>query len=392
MAGRGTDIKLGAGVADLGGLLVLGTERHESRRIDRQLRGRCARQGDPGESKFFISLEDNLMRLFANAGPISKMLENSFEEGDELEHPLLNISIENAQKKVEQQNFSIRKRLLQYDDVLNNQRGIIYEIRNEALTSDTPRDILDEMIDEEVTNRLETLPANPLASESYAELEHLVEWLNMTFPVGIHMDELTALAKQGAKDDENLETVRQFLVDRIKTAYDVKASLEDPESLIEIERFVIIRSIDRHWQDHLTEMEDLRKSVGLRSYGQKDPLNEYKSEAFRYFEELMANVREEICTAVFRSASNLEVFQRTINTLEKNVKQQGPVEGGGTLIDHMQAVAREQAKQEGKEVELPKPQEAPKPEPVKRDEPKVGRNDPCPCGSGKKYKKCCGAS
>ena len=391
MAGRGTDIKLGQGVPELGGLLVLGTERHESRRIDRQLRGRCARQGDPGESKFFISLEDNLMRLFANAGPISKMLENSFEEGDELEHPLLNISIENAQKKVEQQNFSIRKRLLQYDDVLNNQRGIIYEIRNDALTTDKPRDILDEMMEEEVVSRLEALPSNPLASESYAELEHLLDWMNMTFPIGVHMEEITSLHKSGAKDDENLEAVRAFLVERIKTAYDVKASMEEEESLINLERFVIIRAIDRHWQDHLTEMEDLRKSVGLRSYGQKDPLSEYKSEAYRYFEELMANVREEICTAVFRSASNLEVFQRTIASLGKNIKQQGPVEGGGTLIDLMQASAREQARQEGKNIELPQPQEAPKPVPVQREEPKVGRNDPCPCGSGKKYKKCCGA-
>jgi preprotein translocase subunit SecA len=205
------------------------------------------------------------------------------------------------------------------------------------------------------------------------------------------MEEITSLHKSGAKDDENLEAVRAFLVERIKTAYDVKASMEEEESLINLERFVIIRAIDRHWQDHLTEMEDLRKSVGLRSYGQKDPLSEYKSEAYRYFEELMANVREEICTAVFRSASNLEVFQRTIASLGKNIKQQGPVEGGGTLIDLMQASAREQARQEGKNIELPQPQEAPKPVPVQREEPKVGRNDPCPCGSGKKYKKCCGA-
>ena len=391
MAGRGTDIKLGEGVPDVGGLLVLGTERHESRRIDRQLRGRCARQGDPGESKFFISLEDNLMRLFANAGPISKMLENSFEEGDELEHPLLNMSIENAQKKVEQQNFSIRKRLLQYDDVLNNQRGIIYDIRNHALTSDTPREVLEQMIEEEIDSRLDALPPQPLSEDASSELEHLIDWLNTTFPVGLHKEDLAAIAKPGAKSEEIFEKLKEFIVGKIREAYEVKASLEEPESLINIERFVIIRSIDRHWQDHLTEMEDLRKSVGLRSYGQKDPLNEYKSEAFRYFEELMANVREEICTGLFRSASNLEVFQRTIATLGKNIKEQGPTEGGGTLIDHMRAAAQEEARQQAQDVDLPKPQDIPKPEPIKREEPKVGRNDPCPCGSGKKYKKCCGA-
>jgi len=390
MAGRGTDIKLGEGVPDLGGLLVLGTERHESRRIDRQLRGRCARQGDPGESKFFISLEDNLMRLFANAGPISKMLENSFEEGDELEHPLLNISIENAQKKVEQQNFSIRKRLLQYDDVLNNQRSIIYEIRNHALTSDTPKEILEDMVEEEVVSRLEALPPNMLAEKSHAELQHFVDWANSTFPIGLHLEELTALEKASSKDDETFETMREFIVGKIKDAYEVKSSMEDPESLVGLERFVIIRAIDRHWQDHLTEMEDLRKSVGLRSYGQKDPLNEYKSEAFNYFEELMANVREEICTALFRSASNFEVFQRTLSTLGKNVKQEGPTEGGGSFIDLMRAAAQEEARQSSEDIELPKPQDVPKPVPIQRDQPKVGRNDPCPCGSGKKYKKCCG--
>ena len=159
MAGRGTDIKLGAGVDELGGLYVIGTERHESRRIDRQLRGRCARQGDPGVSKFFVSLEDDLMRLFANAGPISKVLEKSMSEDEELEHPMLNWSIENAQKKVEQQNFSIRKRLLQFDDVLNTQREVIYGLRNDAIHSDKPREILFEMIEEEMEERLNALDA-----------------------------------------------------------------------------------------------------------------------------------------------------------------------------------------------------------------------------------------
>ncbi len=386
MAGRGTDIKLGEGVPDLGGLLVLGTERHESRRIDRQLRGRCARQGDPGTSKFFIALEDNLMRLFASAGPISKMLENSFEEGDELEHPLLNISIENAQKKVEQQNFSIRKRLLQYDDVLNKQRQVIYDIRNEAIQSDTPSSTIFEMVDEEVANRLEALPPSPLSDENESARQGVLDWVNTTFPVAVSAEDLASAAPAGTRDEEALEAMRTLLIDKVRTAYDVKASLEDPESIVQLERYVIIRSIDRHWQDHLTEMEELRRSVGLRGYGQKDPLSEYKNEAFRYFGELMENTRSEICTGVFRSSTNLESFQNMLSVLSRNAQEQGPIEGGGSLLQ--QAAAAQAPAGRGSNVDLPKPQDAPKP--VKRDMPKVGRNEPCPCGSGKKFKKCCG--
>ena len=386
MAGRGTDIKLGEGVPDLGGLLVLGTERHESRRIDRQLRGRCARQGDPGTSKFFIALEDNLMRLFASAGPISKMLENSFEEGDELEHPLLNISIENAQKKVEQQNFSIRKRLLQYDDVLNKQRQVIYDIRNEAIQSDTPSSTIFEMVDEEVANRLEALPPSPLSDENESARQGVLDWVNTTFPVAVSAEDLAGAAPAGTRDEEALEAMRTLLIDKVRTAYDVKASLEDPESIVQLERYVIIRSIDRHWQDHLTEMEELRRSVGLRGYGQKDPLSEYKNEAFRYFGELMENTRSEICTGVFRSSTNLESFQNMLSVLSRNAQEQGPIEGGGSLLQ--QAAAAQAPAGRGSNVDLPKPQDAPKP--VKRDMPKVGRNEPCPCGSGKKFKKCCG--
>ena len=388
MAGRGTDIKLGEGVDDLGGLLVLGTERHESRRTDRQLRGRCARQGDPGMSKFFIALEDNLMRLFASAGPISKMLENSFEEGDELEHPLLNMSIENAQKKVEQQNFSIRKRLLQYDDVLNKQRQVIYEIRNQAIHSETPRAIIDEMVEDEVVNRLEALPPNPIAPENEGELTGVIDWVNTTFPVAIKMEDLSETVPSTTKSESVLEHFKDCILGKIKDAYDVKASLEDSDSLVQLERYVIIRSIDRHWQDHLTEMEELRRSVGLRGYGQKDPLNEYKGEAFRYFEELMENVRAEICSGVFRSSTNLEAFQNMLSILNKDVQVEGPE--SGSLVDLLQGDARAQAQASsgGSDVNLPKPQEAP--QPIRRAMPKVGRNEPCPCGSGKKFKKCCG--
>lgn len=360
MAGRGTDIKLGEGVAELGGLFVLGTERHESRRIDRQLRGRCARQGDPGKSKFFVSLEDDLMRLFANAGPISKILEKTFTEGEELEHPLLNRSIESAQKKVEQQNFSIRKRLLQYDDVLNTQRGVIYGLRNEAIQGEAPKDIIFEMIEEELEGRIEEMENVQGAGEE--NLMHLLSWVNTYFPIALKVKEA---------EGKSSEELRDLIVEKIREAYAEKENLEGVEEIKGLERYVIINSIDRNWQDHLTEMEDLRRSVGLRSYGQKDPLNEYKSEAYRYFEELMQRIRNAICRNLFRSATNLSNFQHMLARLSASANVSGPSsEGQGS-----KGVSRS----------LPKVT-------IKREEPKVGRNDLCPCGSGKKYKKCCGKS
>ncbi len=269
MAGRGTDIKLGEGVRELGGLFVVGTERHESRRIDRQLRGRCSRQGDPGMTKFFLSLEDDLMRLFLQGNLASKIMEGSMQEGEELEHPWLNRSIESAQKKVEQQNFSIRKRLLQYDDVLNKQREVVYGIRNGALHAERAKDIIFEMIEEELAVRLETAGFEQKGGPTSANIESLVGWLNSHFPISAKVAEFegksdaTALLKQ--------------LVERIQQAYALKESVEDPEALGGLERYIVINAIDHHWQEHLTEMEELRRSIGLRSYGQKDPLSEYKS-------------------------------------------------------------------------------------------------------------------
>ena len=249
---------------------MIGTERHESRRIDRQLRGRCSRQGDPGSSKFFVSLEDDLMRLFANAGPISRILEKSMSEEEELQHPALNWSIENAQKKVEQQNFSMRKRLLQFDDVLNTQREVIYGIRNDAIQSDQPREILFEMIEEELAERIDTLAANK--GDSDAE-EQFISWLNAYFPIAIELSSLKELSAEA-----QLSTIMQ----RIHRAYDERQTFENSDALKELARFIVVRTLDQRWQDHLTEMEELRRSVNLRSYGQKDPLNEYKSEAFTF--------------------------------------------------------------------------------------------------------------
>ena len=362
MAGRGTDIKLGNEVPDLGGLYVIGTERHESRRIDRQLRGRCARQGDPGMSKFFVSLEDDLMRLFANAGPISKVLEKSMSEDEELEHPMLNWSIENAQKKVEQQNFSIRKRLLQFDDVLNTQREVIYGLRNEAIHSDEPRSILFEMIEEEMESHLNSLD---IEKTSDAEaLDRFVSWANAYFPIALKPAEIESLEPQAQ---------HELIIKKINEAYDAREAFEEKEALVGLERYLVIRSLDRRWQDHLTEMEELRRSVNLRSYGQKDPLNEYKSEAYVFFEELMQNVRGEICNSVFRSATNEDAFKSMLSRLSQVAQTAGPGTGSPQTSAFGAAAAQSQelaaAPGPKKNVELPKL------EPVRRELPKIGRND-----------------
>jgi len=378
MAGRGTDIKLGEGVRELGGLFVVGTERHESRRIDRQLRGRCSRQGDPGQTKFFLSLEDDLMRLFLQGNLASKIMEGSMQEGEELEHKWLNYSIESAQKKVEQQNFAIRKRLLQYDDVLNKQREVVYGIRNGALHSERPKDIIFEMIEEEIANRLETAGYTGKGGAASSDLEALVGWLNSHFPISAKVEELT-----GSSD-----SLLKSLVERIRQAYALKESVEDPAALGGLERYIVINAIDHHWQEHLTEMEELRRSIGLRSYGQKDPLSEYKSEAFRFFEELMNNVRIQICTSLFRSATNRDAFENLFAILSRSARMQGPAAAPTALGAAAQASAPEgsapAAAPAEQEIKLPAVT-------IRRETPKVGRNDPCPCGSGKKFKNCHGA-
>lgn len=359
MAGRGTDIKLAEGVPELGGLFVVGTERHESRRIDRQLRGRCARQGDPGLSKCFVSLEDDLMRLFANAGPISRILEKSMSEGEELEHPALNWSIENAQKKVEQQNFSMRKRLLQFDDVLNTQREVIYGIRNEAVQSDTPRDIIYEMIEEELEVRLDNLAGD----KDGDAMDHFLAWLNAYFPVALKAEELAG---------QEPEAQQALILERIQGAYKQREEFESIEALVGLERYIVIRSLDRRWQDHLTEMEELRRSVNLRSYGQKDPLSEYKSEAYVFFEELMTNVRSEICNAVFRTATNQDAFQDMLSRMSQTAQVAGP----GTGQPQVGALAGAAAQAQAAQAPAPRKQvELPKVAPIRRELPKLGRND-----------------
>jgi preprotein translocase subunit SecA len=412
MAGRGTDIKLGEGVPELGGLCVIGTERHESRRIDRQLRGRCARQGDPGLSKFYISLEDDLMRLFASAGPLARIMEKSMVEDEELTHPLLNRSIESAQKKVEQQNFSIRKRLLQYDDVLNQQRAIVYAIRNDALHNDEPRKVIFDMVREEMAVRLEGVGFGAKEGPSGQALDGFVGWLNTHFPVAARSPEFM---EKTALDDAVDLAMR-----RVEKAYAMKESAENREALVHLERYLVTNAIDNHWQEHLTEMEDLRRSITLRSYGQRDPLVEYKGEAFRYFQELMDNVRLQICTSLFRSATNLIALENIKFMLARSARLEGPgaaAEGesrpaprpaapesaAARAFERAAAAAKARMQAQATQGEpAPGPGAAPASGdaarreaklpvvPVKRDTAKVGRNDPCPCGSGRKFKHCCG--
>ena len=362
MAGRGTDIKLGEGVAELGGLYVIGTERHESRRVDRQLRGRCSRQGDPGRSKFFVSLEDNLMRIFASAGPIARLLQKTFKEGEVLSHPLLNRSIETAQKKVEQHYYSIRKRLLQYDDVLNKQREIIYALRNNYLASENTSDALLEVVENEIDKRVMSLSLDDSSENSLDEtaLNGFVTWVNMNFPINLQLTELTGMAQ---KD------ISRFIYEKVKSAYDIKKSTEDAESIKFIEHLILVNSIDENWRQHLTEMDALRNSVGLRGYGQRDPINEYRSEAFTYFEEMLERVNGDVCRQLFRTASSAEAFNKMLYELRKNIVLSGA--------------------EESPQQQTTTPQK--KHEITLRHTQKIDRNAPCPCGSGKKYKKCCGA-
>ncbi len=404
MAGRGTDIKLGEGVTEVGGLHVIGTERHEARRIDRQLRGRCARQGDPGSSHFFVSLEDDLMRLFGSDRIVKMMERMGLEEGQELEHPLLNRSIQQAQKKVEQHNFQIRKRTLEYDDVMNKQREIIYGFRNEIIHSPDVRDRLMDIMEEVVVDKVtqfSTADFDPNADEW--NIRGLGDWVNLNFPLGLPESELIKAAQSGDAEPvagslyDGLSpaqfAVCTFITDKVRKAYEIKISFENPDALKEVERYTILSAIDRLWQEHLYEMDSLRYSIGLRGYGQRDPLIEYKAEGFKIFDELMVNIKTEICHNIFRSASSLMAFENFLRTVPQQMQHQSSNAFGGAAPTGSNAAASQVAADGGQghasDIVTEAAAAVEKARPV-RAAPKVGRNDPCPCGSGKKFKHCCG--
>ena len=393
MAGRGTDIKLGEGVPAVGGLHVLGTERHESRRIDRQLRGRCSRQGDPGSSHFFISLEDDLMRLFGSDRIVKLMERMGLEEGEELKHGLLNRSIQQAQKRVEGHNFQQRKRTLEYDDVMNKQREVIYGFRNEIINSDDVRDRLMDIIEEVVILKIEEF-TDAATEPAEWRVRSLADWVNLNFPLGLPEGEI-AKAAASSKEEPVADSIYgglspaqfavcNFISDSIRKAYELKVSFEEPDKLATVERYTILQAIDKLWQEHLYEMDSLRHSIGLRAHGQRDPLLEYKAEAFKIFDELMVNVKTEICHNVFRSASSLLAFENFLRNAPQQTLHTNTSAFGGAPADTSGKKASDVVSEAANAAEAQA-----KAKPV-RTGPKVGRNDPCPCSSGKKYKNCCG--
>ncbi len=363
MAGRGTDIKLGPGVVEKGGLYILGTERHESRRIDRQLRGRAGRQGDPGTSKFFISLEDDLMRLFGSDRVTNIMGRIGMEEGEAISHPMITKSVERAQKKVEENNFAIRKRLLEYDDVMNQQREIIYTRRRQALKGERLKkdiyDYLEDYVEELVDECYDDNNTEKLHREL---LQHLLVEVDFT------PEEFEELGKDGVKE-KIMKAAKEF--------YERKEEMLGAELMARLERYAVLSVIDEKWKDHLREMDDLKEGIGLRAYGQKDPLVEYKREAFELFLELLANIRDEILQFVFK------FFPQAPEEV-KEKKPKSPLKRLRTIKENVAGMGMKADSQQAKEAS-----NRGKQQPI-HVERKIGRNDPCWCGSGKKYKHCHG--
>lgn len=367
MAGRGTDIKLGEGVRDLGGLFILGSERHESRRIDRQLRGRAGRQGDPGESVFFVSLEDELMRLFGSDRVISVMDRLGHEEGDVIEHSMITKSIERAQKKVEEQNFAIRKRLLEYDDVLNQQREVIYTrrrdgLKKERLTSDI-LDLLRDYCDTTVEKHHKTHDVDALEEQVLRELSIEFKPDRETF------------------EREGIAPMADSLYDLALAFYRRKEDAVPEDIMRQIEKYAVLSVIDKHWREHLREIDTLREGINLRAYGQKDPLLEYKQEAYNLFILLLHEIELETLSLAFKL---FPVHPDEAHEIEER-RRRAAIRQEMLMAQHEEARSVYKAQPDGDT----ESQES-KQQPVVADHSKPGRNDLCPCGSGKKYKNCHG--
>ena len=347
MAGRGTDIKLDDAAKEAGGLKIIGTERHESRRIDNQLRGRSGRQGDPGESKFYISLEDDLMRLFGSERLINMFNALGIPEGQEIEHKALTNAIESAQKKIESNNFGIRKNLLEYDQVMNEQREIIYEERRRVLNGESMRDVIYKMITDIAENAVDIVIGDDTDYDEW-NLEELNSLLLPTIPL--------KPVNRGRINTPKKNALKQQLKEEAVKLYEAKeAEFPEPEAIRELERVILLKVIDRKWMDHIDDMEQLRQGVGLQAYGQRDPLVEYKLSGYEMFDEMTQNIREETVRLLFHVR------------VEQKVEREQVAKVTGTNKDDSAVKA-----------------------PVKREKAKIYPNDPCPCGSGKKYKQCCG--
>ena len=346
MAGRGTDIKLDEEARAAGGLKIIGTERHESRRIDNQLRGRSGRQGDPGESRFYISLEDDLMRLFGSEKLMSVFSSLGVAENEQIEHKMLSSAIEKAQRKIESNNYGIRKNLLEYDQVNNEQREIIYKERRRVLDGDNMRDAICKMITDTVENTVDMCISDEVDSDEWDLIE-----LNTILQPIIPVKTITKEDVKGIRKNQ----LKQNLKEEAIKLYEVKeAEFAEPEQIRELERVVLLKVIDRKWMDHIDDMEQLRQGIGLQAYGQRDPKVEYKMSAFEMFDEMIAGIQQDTVRLLYHVR------------IEQKVEPEQVAEVTGTNKD-------ESVKG-----------------PVRRAEQKVYPNDPCPCGSGKKYKQCCG--
>lgn len=374
MAGRGTDIVLGPGVADKGGLHVVGTERHEARRIDNQLRGRCARQGDPGSSKFFISLEDDLMRIFGSDRISGLMQKLGMQEGEEIQHPFVSKALETAQKRVEARNFEVRKHLLEFDDVMNRQREIIYGERDRVLKGANLRDHIFEMM-EDVIEGLLLQFVNPDLREDEKRPEELIQSLTQKFSA--HFESI--LSETGT----DAELLQEKILEIVKAHYEQREQNFGRDRMEFLERYIMLQIIDSKWKEHLHSLDNLREGIHLRAYGQRDPLVEYRREAFWLFDEMVENIKNDSIEFLFKVAVVRE--EKLTSTLERTPQQYVHPEA-----ERIPTVPVSQQKDVRAASALEEESE-PAAKPVRRDEPKVGRNNPCPCGSGKKFKKCHGA-
>jgi preprotein translocase subunit SecA len=383
MAGRGTDIKLGDGVREAGGLHVIGTERHESRRIDRQLRGRAGRQGDPGSSLFFMSLEDDLMRLFGGERVATIMDKMGVQEGEVIAHKMVTSAIERAQKKVEAQNFAIRKHTLEYDDVMNVQRKWIYERRLSALERESIRDEVVELIEETVGNLIDSYCPEKTYPEEW-NLQGFTDELRTIFLFNLQIkpEEVPALSR---------ESLEEKVLKAVMTFYTQKEAAYGNDVMRQLERYAVLSTIDRHWRDHLAEIDELRTGIYLRAAAPgatTKPIDIYKKEAFTIFQTMVETVDKQIVNLVFKLQVRAAEKSRDERRREANIQTQHAESTNMALSSAAvqapggQAMERNpmaQASQAGKQDRT-----------IKLDAPKVGRNDPCPCGSGKKYKKCHG--
>ena len=345
MAGRGTDIKLGEGVKEVGGLKIIGTERHESRRIDNQLRGRAGRQGDPGESRFYISLEDDLMRLFGSERLMSIFKSIGVAENEQIEHKMLSSAIEKAQMKIEGNNYGIRKNLLEYDQVNNEQREIIYKERRRVLDGESMRDSIFKMITDIVDNTVDMCISDDQDTSEW----NLQELNGLLIPI-------IPLPKIEISQKMKKNELKQMLKEQAVKLYEMKeAEFPEPEQIRELERVILLKVIDRKWMDHIDDMDQLRQGIGLQAYGQKDPLVEYKMSAYEMFDAMSAAIQEDTLKLLYHVS------------MEQKVEREEVAKVTGTNKDDSVQNA-----------------------PQKREEKKIYPNDPCPCGSGKKYKQCCG--